>query len=56
MSALTQIGTLLAVALVWLLVNIKAGQTWLKFVSIVGLLAFMVMASWVAIQASGVTS
>jgi hypothetical protein len=54
MSAIQQIGILLAVALVWLLINIKAGQTWLKFVSIMGLLAFMVMASWVAVHASGV--
>ena len=54
MSAIQQVGILLAVALAWLLINIRAGQAWLKFVSIVGLLAFMVMASWVAIQASGV--
>lgn len=54
MSAIQQVGILLAVALVWLLVNIKAGQLWVKLVSIVGLMAFMVLASWVAIHASGV--
>ena len=54
MNAIEQIGILLAVAMIWLLINIKAGQTWLRFVSIVGLLAFMVLASWVAIQATGV--
>jgi len=54
MSAIQQIGILLAMALVWLLINMKAGTNWLKFVSIVGLLAFMVMASWVAIHAAGV--
>ena len=54
MSAIQQIGILLAVALVWLLTNIKAGDTWLKLISIVGFLAFMVMASWVAVHASGV--
>ena len=51
MSAIQQIGILLAVALVWLLVTYKAGTSWLKFVSIVGLLTFMGLASWVAIQA-----
>ena len=54
MNAIEQIGILLVMALVWLLINIKAGQTWLKVVSVVGLLAFMVMASWVAVHASGV--
>jgi hypothetical protein len=54
MSAVQQVAILLAVALVWLLVNIKAGSSWLKFVSIVALLTFMVMASWVAVHASGV--
>lgn len=54
MSAIQQVGILLAVALAWLLVNYKAGQLWLKLVSITGLLAFMTLASWVAIRASGV--
>ena len=54
MSAIQQVGILLAVALVWLLVNYKAGTNWLKFVSIVALLGFMGLASWVAIHASGV--
>ena len=54
MSVIEQIGILLAMALVWLLINIKAGQFWLRLVSIVGLLVFMVMASWVAIHAAGV--
>ena len=51
MSALEQVGILLAVAMVWLLLNIKAGTGCLKFVSLIGLLVFMAMASWVAIQA-----
>lgn len=56
MSAVEQVGILLAVALVWLLANIKAGQNWLKRITIVGFVAFMVMASWVAIQAAGILS
>lgn len=48
-----QIFVLLAVALVWLLVNIKAGANWLKMLSIVGLIAFLIAASWLAIRHVG---
>lgn len=54
MNAIQQVGILLAVALVWLLVNYKAATGWLKLVSIVALLTFMGLASWVAICVSGV--
>lgn len=45
---------LLACGLVWLFVNIKAGESWLKLVSIVCSLAFLAAASWVALQTVGV--
>ena len=52
MSTSQQIGILLSVALLWLLVNIKTANTSVRFVSSVGLLSFMFMASWLAVVAA----
>lgn len=52
--ALTQIAILLAVASSWLLVNLKAGTTWLKTVSLLGLLGFLGAASWLALAFAGI--
>lgn len=49
-----KVGVLLAVALVWLLLNLKAGQNWLKVVSITGLLIFLGLACAVALDYAGI--
>ena len=48
------IAALLAVALVWLLVNIKAGGWWLKALSMAGLLLFMGAGSLLTLQTVGI--
>lgn len=50
-DVLIQVAVLLVVGLVWLLINVKAGQTWLKLVSMIGLLGFLGAASWIALVA-----
>jgi hypothetical protein len=51
MSAILQIGVLLAVGLAWLLLTLKAGVSWLKFISLMGVLTFMGLASLAAVRA-----
>jgi hypothetical protein len=50
-DTLAKIAVLVAVALVWLGLNLKAGTTWLKFVSLWAMMGFLVSASFVAIDA-----
>ena len=42
------------VALVWLAVNLKAKDRWLRFLSLCGLIVFLVAASAVALDVAGV--
>lgn len=45
-----QVAVLLAFALVLLLLNLKAGTTWLKFLSLWSTLAFLGLAGWVVVR------
>jgi hypothetical protein len=47
---ITRIVVLLLVGLVWLFFNLKAGVTWLKFLTLMLCLIFLGAASWLAIE------
>lgn len=49
-TELTRIGILLALAMVWAWINLKAGYGWLKMMSLVLLLAFLAGASILAFR------
>lgn len=50
-----KVGILLAMALVWLVVNVKAGHRWLEILSLGAMLFFLIGASVVALDLAGIS-
>lgn len=47
---LAKIGAVLALALVFMLVNMKAGQNWLRLLTVTGLVGALGLASWLVVD------